>query len=73
MPTYPHIETYYAKLDELKTFGGSDNELSIRRAFENCLDAYCHDHREKFVLVAELPAGAGLKNYPDGTVKDSSV
>ena len=71
MPTYPHIETYYAKLDELKTFGGSDNELSIRRAFENCLDAYCHDHREKFVLVAELPAGAGLKNYPDGTVKDS--
>ena len=71
MPSYPHIEAYYAQLDELKTFGGSDNELSIRRAFENCLDAYCHGHRERLALVAELRAGTGLKNYPDGTVKDS--
>ena len=47
MPSYPHIETYYAKLQGLVQFGGSNNELNIRRAFENCVDAYCHDHKEK--------------------------
>ena len=71
MPSYPHIETYYARLDELIQYGGSDNEQSIRRAFENCLDAYCHDRRDRLVLVAELRADAGLKTYPDGTVRDS--
>ena len=68
MPTYPHIDQYRAHLQELKEFGGSDNELSIRPAFQNCLDAYCREHREKLALVPELSAG-GVK--PDGTVKDS--
>ena len=71
MPTYPHIEAYYSKLEDLRQYGGSDNELSIRRAFENCLDAYCHDRRDRLVLVAELRADPGLKTYPDGTVRDS--
>ena len=69
MPTYPHIETYYGKLQELVQFGGSDNELSIRRAFENCLDAYCHEHKEKMVLIPELKAPGNV--YPDGTIKDT--
>ena len=68
MPTYPHIEQYRAHLQELKQFGGSDNELSIRPAFQNCLDAYCREHREKLGLVPELSAGGVV---PDGTVKDS--
>ena len=41
MPSYPHIEEYRAKLQELIEFGGSDNEENIRPAFQNCLDAYC--------------------------------
>ena len=69
MPTYPHIETYYGKLQELVQFGGSDNELNIRRAFENCLDAYCHEHKEKMVLIPELKAPGNV--YPDGTIKDT--
>ena len=32
-------------------YGGSDNESSIRNAFERCLDSYCRDHREKLCLV----------------------
>ena len=63
MPSYPHIETYYAKLQELVQFGGSNNELNIRRAFENCLDAYCHDHKEKLVLIPELKAPGNV--YPE--------
>ena len=69
MPSYPHIEEYRAKLQELIEFGGSDNEENIRPAFQNCLDAYCHDHRERLVLIPELKTSPS--NKPDGTVKDS--
>ena len=68
MPAYPHIERYQAHLQELIQFGGSDNELNIRPAFQNCLDAYCREHREKLALVPELPVKGII---PDGTVKDS--
>ena len=68
MPTYPHIERYYAELAELIEFGGSNNEQSIRPAFQNCLTAYCREHREKLVLVPEL--AANNKTQPDGTIKD---
>ncbi len=68
MPSYQHIERYYEDKRRLIEFGGSDNELSIRRAFENCLAAYCAGHRERLALVPELPAPGGI---PDGTVKDS--
>ena len=69
MPSYPYIEEYRAKLQELIEFGGSDNEENIHPAFQNCLDAYCHDHLERLVLIPELKASPG--NKPDGTVKDS--
>ena len=69
MPSYLHIERYRAQLQRLIELGGSDNESSIRRAFANCLDAYCRDHRERLALVDEL--GAALGNRPDGTVKDT--
>ena len=69
MAAYPHIERYRAELSRLIEFGGSINEQSIRAAFQNCLSAYCTDHREGLELVPELPYGAGV--VPDGTVKDS--
>ena len=69
MPSYPHIEEYRAKLQELIEFGGSDNEENIRPAFQNCLDSYCRDHRERLALIPELKTSPG--NKPDGTVKDS--
>ena len=70
MPTYDHIERYRADLDRLIEFGGSDNEQSIRPAFQNCLDAYCREHRERLMLVPELRTAAN-NVIPDGTVKDS--
>ena len=69
MPSYPHIEQYRIKLQELIEFGGSDNEENIRPAFQNCLDSYCRDHRERLVLIPELKTSPS--NKPDGTVKDS--
>ena len=49
MPNYPNIERYYASLAELIEAGGSDNELSIRSAFQNCLANYCATHKDKLV------------------------
>ena len=69
MPTYPHIEAYYAELRELIAAGGSDSELNIRPAFHNCLAAYCRDHRESLTLVPELRASPSAT--PDGAVRDS--
>ena len=69
MPSYPHIEQYRTKLRELIEFGGSDNEQNIRRAFENCLDAYCRERGRNFYLIAERPTPSGAR--PDGTVVDS--
>ena len=69
MPDHPHIERYHAELTQLIEFGGSDSELNIRPAFQNCLAAYCGDRRERFALVPELRTLSGV--VPDGTVKDS--
>ena len=69
MPSYPHIERYRADLDRILEYGGSDRELNIRPAFQNCLAAYCGDHKERLALVPELPVPSGV--VPDGTVKDT--
>ena len=68
MPTYPNIKRYYTELNDLIQFGGSDNESSIRPAFQNCLSQYCSNHRENLKLIPELAGPGGI---PDGTVKDS--
>ena len=68
MPTYPHIERYYSKFDELVRFGGSENEQNVRAAFENCLADYCGEHKERLALIPNLRIGNII---PDGTVKDS--
>ena len=49
--------------------GGSANELHTRRAFENCLDAYCREHSDGLTLVAEQRTAKQV--IPDGTVRDA--
>ncbi len=68
MPAYPHIQRYREHLARLVEAGGSDSELNIRPAFQNCLAAYCDAHKEKLTLVPELRVGGVV---PDGTVKDT--
>ena len=68
MSQYQHIANYRTELQRLRTFGGSDNEQNIRRAFEICLSAYCKEHQDNLELVPELALLSGVK--PDGTVKD---
>ena len=69
MPDYPRIQRYYESLQRLVAASGSDNELIIRPAFQNCLAEYCAAHRENLTLVPELRMPSGV--IPDGTVKDT--
>ncbi len=69
MPDYPRIQRYYESLQRLVAVSGSDNELVIRPAFQNCLAEYCAAHRENLTLVPELRMPSGV--IPDGTVKDT--
>jgi predicted helicase len=57
------IKNYYDKLNAKKKF--SDNETSIRSAFQNLLESYADEHNYEFV-----PELKGMNNTrPDGTVK----
>ena len=49
MPNYPHIQRYYSARQELIEFGGSDSELNIRPAFQNCLAAYCGERKDRVI------------------------
>ena len=60
MPRYPHIEAHYARRQDLIEFGGSDNKLNFRPAFQKCLHAYCRDHKENLDGIAIPPASCYL-------------
>jgi predicted helicase len=65
------IQTYYKNLDNLIQRGGSKNEQSIRRAFENLLNSYCEP--KNFTVVPELyyKTKKNTSVRIDGIVKDA--
>ncbi|MEK7991650.1 MAG: type ISP restriction/modification enzyme, partial [Thiotrichaceae bacterium] len=65
------IQKYYQKLENLIQYGGSRNESSIRRAFENLLDDYCSKHQKELVAELETESKYGNKIKFDGVVKDA--
>ena len=69
MPSYPHIEQYRTKLQELNRVRRLGQRREHSPSVQNCLDSYCLDHRERLVLIPELKTSPS--NKPDGTVKDS--
>ena len=71
MAKYPHIEQYREELEQIVAISGSMNELTIKPAFRKCLAAYCHEHRDKLMLLDELPVQGGLR--PDGTIRDKRM
>ena len=63
------ILNYYNKIDQYTQFGGTRNELSLRRAFANLLEEYCA--AKHLILVDEIHL-SGTQKRPDGTVKDGN-
>lgn len=63
------ILQYYNKVEQYRQFGGTRNELSLRRAFANLLEEYCAARH--LILVDEVHL-SGTHKRPDGTVKDGN-
>ncbi|NJL41958.1 MAG: N-6 DNA methylase [Leptolyngbyaceae cyanobacterium SM1_4_3] len=65
------VSQYQTKIEKLIQHGGSKNEASIRRAFENLLDEYCKTKGYELIAELEYPTQSGKIVKPDGTVKDA--
>jgi hypothetical protein len=65
------IQQYYNNVDKLIRYGGTRNEMSIRKAFQELLDHYARS--KNLVLVPEvgLLGKRGRTVRPDGTLKDA--
>ena len=65
------IQQYYSSVDKLIRYGGTRNESSLRKAFQELLDHYARS--KNLVLVPEVGV-MGRKGHtviPDGTLKDA--
>jgi len=62
------IQEYYRNSENYKQFGQTTNESSIRRAFANLLEHYCHSNN--LYIIDELHLKESKKR-PDATVRNS--
>ena len=65
------IQQYYNNVDKLIRYGGTRNEMSLRKAFQELLDHYARS--KNLVLVPEVGVlgKRGRTVHPDGTLKDA--
>lgn len=65
------IQRYTAKVEELFRYGGSRNEMVLRKAFQELLDNYARGKNLVLVPEIEYITPRGYTVYPDGTLKDA--
>ena len=65
------IQQYYAKVEQMIRYGGTRNESTLRKPFQDLLEQYARS--KNLVLVPEveyvIPTGRIIR--PDGTLKDA--
>ncbi len=65
------IQRYRAKVEKLIQYGGSRNEMVLRKAFQELLDDYARGKNLVLVPEIEYITPRGYTVYPDGTLKDA--
>ena len=65
------IQQYYTKVEKLIQYGGTRNESTLRKAFQDLLEQYARSKNLLLVPEAEYTTKKGYKVYPDGTLKDA--
>jgi predicted helicase len=65
------IHRYRAKVEKLIQYGGSRNEMVLRKAFQELLDNYARGKNLVLVPEIEYITPRGYTVYPDGTLKDA--
>ena len=65
------VQQYYAKVDQMIRYGGTRNESTLRKPFQDLLEQYAHSKKLVLVPEVEFTSKTGRKLYPDGTLKDA--
>src|SRR5512139_3931273 len=65
------IQQYYNNVDKLIRYGGTRNEMSLRKAFQELLDHYARSKNLLLVPEVGVMGRRGRTVHPDGTLKDA--
>ena len=65
------IQQYYSKVEQIIRYGGSRNESSLRKPFQDLLEGYARSKNLMLVAEVEFATKAGRRVVPDGTLKDA--
>jgi predicted helicase len=65
------IQQYYAKVEQMIRYGGTRNESTLRKPFQDLLEQYARSKNLVLVPEVEYVTRTGRKVYPDGTLKDA--
>jgi len=65
------IQKYYTEIDKIIRYGGSRNESSLRKPFQDLLEGYARAKGLVLVAEVELESKKGTRIRPDGVLKDA--
>ena len=65
------IQKYYADVDKIIRYGGSRNESSLRKPFQDLLEQYARAKNLVVVAEVEMTSKRGTRIRPDGVLKDA--
>ena len=65
------MQRYHAEVEKIIRYGGSRNESTLRKPFENLLGQYARAKNLMLVAEVEFRTPLGKLIYPDGTLKDA--
>ena len=65
------IQNYYTKVEQMIRYGGTRNESSLRKPFQDLLEGYARSKNLVLVAEVELTTKKGTRIRPDGVLKDA--
>src|SRR5512134_3135521 len=65
------IQQYYARVGQIIRYGGSRNELALRKPFQDLLEQYARSKNLVLVAEVETESRRGTRIRPDGVLKDA--
>ena len=65
------IQNYYTKVEQMIRYGGTRNESSLRKPFQDLLEQYARGKNLVLVAEVEMESKRGTRIRPDGVLKDA--
>jgi len=62
------IQQYYTKVEQIIRYGGSHNESSLRKPFQDLLEQYARSKRLAFVIKVKIESKRCKRTRSDGTL-----